>query len=516
MADSTTVDEATVVSDDDIHPKTITLRAIMVILVATLATASYSFTWNAVAIALPHMKGSFSATTDQVTWVMIAYIVGSAMSTASISWFVGRFGRRQMFLFAITGFTLTQFACALSTSLESEVTWRFIQGVMGAPLIPLTQVIAVNAFPKERYTQATSIWALGFILANVIAPTVAGYIIDEYGWPWIFYATVPISTACLFAGAVLIPKTIHDRRPMDWVGFLSLILGVGCFQLMVSRGERLDWFDSYEVIAELIAAFIFIYIFVVRTVLAREPFIDRSLFVNWNFMLGQLCVFAIGLSMFLPLMLIPLQLQQLGGYPASEIGFLIMARGVGSVISLVVIGRIGDKFEPRSLMTFGILVTATGTWMMSQWTADIRPADVFLANFVMGIATGSVWAPMNKMALSRLPKRVQDQGFAVFYLVFDIGNAIGTALIIALYTRHSQIGHALFSEQISPFNRSLQGDGIINGGWDISVVEGLSKLDNEISRQAAAVAFNNCYMAITIVLLSILPVLLLFRSRQPD
>ncbi len=502
--------------DEDVHPEFITFRAVLVLLVATLATASYSFTWNAVSIALPHMKGTFSASTDQITWVMIAYVVGSAMATASVSWFAGRFGRRRMFLFAISGFTLTQFGCAAATTLETEVVWRFVQGMMGAPLIPLTQVIAVNAFPKARYTQATSLWALGFVLANVIAPTVAGYIIDDFGWPAIFFVTIPISTICLTAGYVLIPASPRQSKPMDWVGFLSLILAVGCFQLMISRGERLDWFDSPEIIAELVATIILVHTFIVRTVLATSPFIDRSLFLDWNFVLGQFCVFAVGMSMFIPLMLIPLQLQQLGGYPASEIGALIMARGVGSVISLVFISRVGDKCEPRILMTFGLAITAAGTWMMSQWTPDVRAMDVFAANFVMGIAVGSVWAPMNKLALSRLPKKVQDQGFAVFYLVFDMGNAIGTALIIALFTRHSQIGHALFSEHITPFNRGLQGDDVANGGWDISVVEGLTAIDNEITRQATAVAFNNSYMVLSFVLLSIIPVLLFFRNRPTD
>jgi MFS transporter, DHA2 family, multidrug resistance protein len=503
-------------SDEDIHPEFITFRAVLVLLVATLATASYSFTWNAVAIALPHMKGTFSATTDQITWVMISYVVGSAMATASVSWFAGRFGRRRMFLLAITGFTLTQFGCAFAATLETEVMWRFVQGIMGAPLIPLTQVIAVNAFPKARYTQATSLWALGFILANVIAPTLAGYIIDDYGWPAIFFVTVPVSTICLLAGYVLIPASPRNAKPMDWIGFVSLILGVGCFQLMISRGERLDWFDSPEIVAELIAAGIFVHTFIVRTFLADSPFIDRYLFLDWNFVLGQFCVFLVGMAMFIPLMLIPLQLQQLGGYPASEIGFLIMARGAGSIISLVFISRMGDKFEPRTLMTLGLMGTAAGTWMMSQWTPDVRGIDVFVANFVMGLAVGSVWAPMNKLALARLPKKVQDQGFAVFYLVFDMGYAIGTALIIALFTRHSQVGHALFAEHVSPFNRALQDNDTVRGGWDISAIEGLNMIDNEVTRQAVAVAFNNCYMVLTIVLLSIIPILLFFKNRPAD
>jgi MFS transporter, DHA2 family, multidrug resistance protein len=501
--------------DDDTHPQVIDARAILVVLVATMATAAYAFTWNSVTVALPHMKGTFSATTDQITWVMTAYIVGSAIATASVTWFSGRFGRRRVFLFVITGFTLAQFGCGLSTSLEAEVFWRFVQGTMGAPLVPLAQVFAVNAFPKDRYFQATSLWALGFILANVIAPTVAGYLIDSFGWPWVFYVTVPVSTACLIAAIVLIPETPRYNRSMDWTGFLALILGIGCLQLMISRGERLDWFESSEIVIEFIAAALFFYIFAVQTVFARDPFVDRAVFRDWDFMLGLGFVFSVGLVMYIPLLLLPLQLQQLSGYPTSEIGILMMSRGIGTAISLIVLSRFGDRIEPRSLMVLGLIVTGTGAWLMSRWTADVQAWDVIVSNFVMGVATGSVWAPMNKMTLSGLPKRIQDQGFAMFYLVFDMGNAIGIALIVALFTRHSQIGYALFAEHISPYNPALRGSGTSSGaGWDVANVEGLIAIGDEVARQAAAVAFNNSYLVVSVILFGMIPFVLLFRRRR--
>ena len=210
-------------------------RAYLIILVATLSTAAYAFMWNSVTVALPHMMGEFAATTDQITWVMISYVVGSATATASVGWFTDRFGRRRVFLVAIAGFTISQLGCGMATTLEGEVMWRMVQGLCGAPLVPLGQILAVNALPG-RHTQATSLWAIGFIAANVISPTLAGYLIDAYGWPWIFYASIPVSLTCLLAAWLFVPVSDHSARRMDWFGFLTLIIGLALLQLLLARG----------------------------------------------------------------------------------------------------------------------------------------------------------------------------------------------------------------------------------------------------------------------------------------
>ena len=187
------------IADDSLNPPAIEPRAYLVVLVATLATAAYAFMWNSVTVALPHMMGAFAATTDQITWVMIAYIVGSASSTASVGGWGGRVGRRRVFLVAIAGFAVSQLGCGMATTLEGEVMWRLVQGICGAPLVPLGQILAVNALPG-RHTQATSLWAMGFVVSGVLAPAAAGFIIEDFTWPWIFYVNVPVAIA-VFMGS---------------------------------------------------------------------------------------------------------------------------------------------------------------------------------------------------------------------------------------------------------------------------------------------------------------------------
>ena len=489
-------------------------RQIFTVLCATFATAVYAFTWNSVTVALPHMQGRFSATTDQIAWVMIAFIIGSAAMTASIGWVSDRFGRRPVFLWAIVGYTITLVGCGASTTLEQEIAWRFVQGVFGAALLPLGQIIAVNAFPKERYVQATALWALGFVSANVFAPAAAGLIVDKFGWPWIFYLPIPVSAAVFAASWFLVPDAPKNVRPMPWTGFLGLIVGVSFLQLMLARGERLDWFESTEIVIEATIALIGLYVFVVHSVGSRRPFFSRRLFINPDFVTGQVFAFVVGGVMFLPVLLLPLMLQQVAGYSAADTGYLMLFRGGGSMLGLIAVSIIRGRGDPRLILLFGLSISAYATWSMSQWTVDVRPWDVIWTSFLHGLAAGPIFTPLNSLTLSRLKGRVQDQGFAFFYLSFDVGSAIGTAAIIGAHARLTQINHGVLAEHISPLREVLPGAPFAEA-WSLSETSGLVALEGEVSRQAAMIAYNGSFFILAVALAATIPVILLFRYRRP-
>ncbi len=437
-------------------PDRITARAIIIVLVSTVGTATYSFTWYSVTVALPHMQGAFSSTTDQIAWVMISFIIGSAMMTASVGWLATRFGRRQMYLVAVGGYAVTLLGCAVSTSLEEMILWRFLQGFFGAATIPLGQTIAVNAFPPGRYGQATSLWAMGFVTANVVAPLVSGYLVEAFSWPWIFYVNIPVALAVFVGAWFLFPKTTGEKRHLDWLGFTTLIISVSLLQLCLARGERLDWFESTEIIIELSAVAVLFYICIIHSVTAKQPFLDRELFRDRNFVVGLTFVFLVGSVLFIPMLLMPLMLQQIAGYSPLETGQLLAPRGVGSVAGLILMSYVRVRFDMRPFLCVGLLLSAYAAWHVSTWTTEVQRFDVMLVNFLQGLATGPVWAPMNGLSLSRIGKRVQNQGFALFYLSFDVGNAIGTTVLIGLFGRLSQINHAVISESISPYSEGLR------------------------------------------------------------
>ncbi len=488
-----------------------TTRRMLVTLCATCGTGLYAFTWNSVTVALPRMQGTFSATTDQIAWMVIAFIIGSVTMTACIGWLADRFGRRRMYLIAIAGFTVTLLGCGLSTTIEQAVSWRFLQGVFGAALIPIGQLIAVSVWPRERHGQATSLWALGFVSANVIAPSIAGVIVEGLGWPWIFFITLPGAIVVFVASWFLVPVTPRNQRPLDWIGFTTLIAGISMLQLMLARGQRLDWFDSTEVIIEAAVAATCLYIFVGHTITAKRPFYDRSLFLDRNFAMGQFYIFLLGSVMFLPLLLLPLLLQQIAGYPVIDTGYLLLSRGVGSVLGLLLMAKLRGKTDPRPILVIGILITAYAAWSMSTWTVDVRAWDVVRTNFLHGVATGLIWAPLNILALSRLAPRVQDQGFSMFYLNFDVGYSIGTALVIGMHARHSQINRSILAEHLSPGLANVP----LPDQWSLTDPAGLAAIQIEVERQATMIAFNNSFMVSAIVLVILVPFIFGFRFK-PD
>jgi DHA2 family multidrug resistance protein len=492
----------------------ISAQAWLIVLTATLSAAAYGFTWNAVTVALPHMMGSFAATPDQISWIMIAFIVGSAVATASAGWFANRFGKRRVFLVAGAGFAVSLLGCALADSLAGAVFWRFCQGITGAAMLPISQIIAVNAFPPERYTKATSYWAIGFIGANVMSPAIGGFLIEAGGWPAVFLIPIPFALLFVVLGLVTLPDDDHTPEPMDWVGFASLILGLGLLQVGLARGERLGWLDSPSVLALLGGAAAFFWIFMVHTASAVRPFIPPSLFANRNFALGVLFVLTMGGIMYLPMFFLPLLLAQVAGYPPAVMGLALAGRGVGSLVGLLFQSHWGDRIDPRWLLTFGCLILVTSTGMMSRWSVDVVFGAVFLTSAIYGASASFTWGPLNKIALSRLPKAQQNIGFSVFYLAFEIGGAIGTAVFVTVHTHLAQSAHALLTRHVHAFNEAFDyvtGQGWGGRVWDLDKTGDLAALAAEIGRQSQLMAHTNIFLLIAVIFTAMIPVILIFR-----
>lgn len=496
-------------------PRPVGLRLWLLVGFATLATMAYDFTWTVVSVALPHMQGTFSTTSDQIAWVLIGFMVGSASMTACTGWLSGRFGRKHLFLFATAGYTLTLVGCAMSETLIEASLWRFAQGLVGAALLPLGQTIVVDAFPPERHGRATSIWGIGVMVGNVAGPIGGGFILEHYDWPWVFYVTVPVGIIAFIGIWLFVPAVPGNRDTrFDWFGFLTLVGGIGMLQLMLARAEREGWFSSAEIVIEALVAGILLYLFIVHTIFAKKPFVDRALFLDRNFMTGSAIVAVIGALVVLPAFLLPLMLQQVGGFPPVETGRILIWRGSGVLIGLILVGRIAHLFEPRAMVAFGLLVMAVPSWFMAQWTVELQPFEVSSTNFIQGFGSSFIWVPISTLTLAGVAKRLQDHAYALFFLVFEIGSSIGVAVIVGRHISDIQTNHAALTEHINPFNELFRYADVASR-WAMDSPQGLAALEAEINRQSVMIAYNNAFFATFVLSLALIPVVLLFRRVKP-
>lgn len=288
-----------------------------------LASFLYSVDWTIAAVALPHMQGTFSASADQIGWVITSYIVASALAIPASGWLSLRFGRKRVFMWAVTVFLIASVACGAANSLEVEVFARIIQGLGGAFLIPLSHAIILDTYPPEQQGKAMALWGMASVLGSFFGPTVGGYVTEYMTWRYIFYFNVPFGLLALAGAAVFLPETQRDpTRKLDWFGFLTLSLGIGSLQLMVDRGGQLDWFESWEIITEAFLAVLGFYMFNVHCLTAKQPFLDPRLLFKRTFFIGLMFAFIYGFVTTPPMVLMPSFLDQVRGYPIDTIGIL--------------------------------------------------------------------------------------------------------------------------------------------------------------------------------------------------
>lgn len=489
------------------------------ILATTMLTATiYSMNLTIVSISLPHMQGTFSATPDQISWVITAFIVGMTIMIIATGWVSNRFGRKNVYITSIAFFVATSLMCGNASSLEEEVLWRLLQGISGAPLIPLSQAIVIDAFPRSEHGRAIGYWAIGGMVGPIVAPPIGGFITELYGWPSVFYINLPVGGLALLGAILTLPRepAVRGER-LDWFGLSALIIGLGAFQLMLNRGARLDWLASPEIVIELTVAGVFVYIFAVHAITGRETLIKPELFRDWNYTFGLIAISMFGVLVFLQTILIPLILKNLAGYPVDTIGLLLAPRALGVVISAATIGLAMKRVDPRILSCTGFATIAVSAYFMAQWSLDVGPWDVVWTGFMQGVGSNLVFVPLNTMAFSTLATRFRTDAVPIFYLILNLGASIGIAAIMTYWTTGAQEAHAILVENISPFNEALQGDEAA-GLWDRETGFGIAAIDAEISRQARMISYNNTFYLISaLALAGMLPILLLrwVRPKLP-
>ncbi len=478
-----------------------------------LASFLYSVDWTIAAVALPHMQGSFSATQDQIGWVITSYIVASAISIPASGWLSLRFGRKRVFLLAMMVFLLASVMCGAAQSLAVEVTARILQGFGGAFLIPLSHAIILDTYPPEEQGKAMALWGIGSVSGSFIGPTLGGFITEYLSWHYIFYINIPFGLLALVGVAVFVPETrTEPNRRLDWFGFLSLSMGVGALQLMVDRGGQLDWFESWEIIIEAFLAVLGFYLFNVHCLTAKQPFLDPRLLARRAFFIGLMFAFVYGFITTPVMVLMPSFLDQVRGYSIEDIGIMQAPRGFGLLAAMIFGGKLLGRVDSRALIAFGLLCLGMSSLEMASWNADVGAWPLLWTNFVQGVGGGIILVPIQAIAFPSLEPHRRTEGAAVYSLVRSIGASVGVSGALAMHVRASSMMHAQLTEYIAPYSQALPLQAA--GGWNMNSIESLARLQQEIDRQSLVIAYTGDFRIFAFVALAAL-LLLPFIGRTP-
>ena len=477
-----------------------------------LATIIQSLDTTIANVALPHMQGSLSASQDQIAWVLTSYIVASAIAMPSTGWLCDRFGQKTVFLASVAGFTVASVLCGLSGSLSQIVAARLLQGLFGAALVPLSQAVLLDINPLEKRGSAMAVWGIGVMVAPILGPTLGGWIIDSYDWRWVFFINVPVGALAFYGIWKYIRHVPGARRvAFDVFGFATLSLAIGALQMLLDRGQQNDWFSSAETWIEgLVLAISFAY-FAAHTVLvpAGKSFFDYRLLKDQNYVTGLLFVFIVGLVLFATRALTPTLLQNLMNYPVFTSGLVTAPSGIGSMIAMMIVGRMVGRIDLRLLLLVGFAVTAVALWQMSGYTLELSQSDIVWPAVIQGFGLGLVWVPLSTASFATLPPALRPQGTAIFSLV----RSIGIALVQALLVRNTQIVHASLVEKVTYGNAALQDPGIASV-FNLGNSANLAALNEEITRQASMIAYLDDFWMMLIMTLVAIPLLLLIRPAK--
>ncbi|HVZ06528.1 DHA2 family efflux MFS transporter permease subunit [Rhodopila sp.] len=478
---------------------------------AMMATLMQSLDSTIANVALPYMQGSLSASSDQITWVLTSYITAAAIMTAPVGWLSARFGLKRLYLISMIGFTAASMLCGIAGSLPEMVAFRLLQGVFGAALVPLSQSTMLNIYPPEKRGSAMAAWGMGVMVGPILGPTLGGYLTELYNWRWVFFVNLPFGVLATAGMAAFLPNTEPSYRKFDWVGFGALALGIGGLQLMLDRGETKDWFGSTEIILEATAAAVGFYLFIVHMMTAERPFITPRVFKDRNLTAGLLVMFAVGMVLLAVSALLAPWLQNLADYPVATAGLAMAPRGVGTMMAMLVAGRLSNKVDPRALMAAGILVLAYSLYRMTGWTPAVDDVSVIINTMLQGAGLGLVFVPLQVIAFATLEPALRTEGTALLSLVRNVGSAIGISVTSALVARTGQIEHSVLAGYITPLNRAFEGAA---APLMPTTSYGAQVLDAMINQQAQIIAYNNDWK---LMMLTALPMLLLLPlMRRPQ
>jgi DHA2 family multidrug resistance protein len=474
-------------------------------------------------VSLQHIAGSLSVTPEEATWVLTSYLVANAIVLPLTGWLGNYFGRRNVLLMSVGGFTVFSFLCGIAPNLPMLIIFRVFQGATGGGLQPLSQAILMEAFPPEKRAKAMAFWALGIVVAPMLGPVLGGWITDSYSWRWLFYINIPIGIAAVVMAVLFIHDPPYIKRGaggIDYWGIGYLALGIGALQIMLDKGQEEDWFASHFILILGILCVGGLVFFLVRELTTEHPVVDLRIFKNRTYATGVFLMTVLGFVLYGSTVLLPLWLQTLMGYSALEAGMAMLPRGLGSFLFMPIVGILMGKIEARKLLASGLVIASFSIYQLSKLNLNAGYWDIFWPQFLQGASMGLLFVPLTTITNGLIPKEQMGNATSLFNLMRNIGASVGIASVTAIAARHSQIHLNELSKNVSASNPAAQS--MLQGIKQAAMARGMDAatatkqayagIFGMVQRQASMMSYIDVFFLLAIMFAACLPLILLMKK----
>jgi MFS transporter, DHA2 family, multidrug resistance protein len=485
-------------------------------------------------VALQHIAGSLSATPDEATWVLTSYLVTNAIVLPMSGWLSSTIGRKRYFLGCIVGFSITSLLCGLAPSLWMLILARGLQGITGGGLQPVAQAILADAFPPAKRGQAFAAYGIAVVFAPAIGPTLGGWITDNFDWRWVFLLNVPVGMfLTVLATRVLAdsPAEVARRKArlargisLDYVGFALLTIGMGALQIMLDKGQEDDWFASFFITVLAVAAVVAFTGFIVWELRRGDPIVDLRLIKSPNFAIGSVLMFMLGFILLGSTVLLPLMVQTLFGYTATDAGMVLSPGGFAIMLLMPVVGNLVAKVDPRWLIVVGLVVTSLALFHMTNFDLNIDYRAIAWARVFQSIGLAFLFIPINTVAFLGVPPEKSNNASAIINMMRNIGGSFGIALATTLVARRQQYHQSVLIEHVTPYSsqydQTIQAMQRAFAASTASAADALQKaqalLYMTVQKQAVMLSYLDSFWALGVLAAVLVPLCFVMRRPRPE
>ena len=476
-------------------------------------------------VSLPHIAGNLSATIDESTWVLTSYLVANAIVLPMTGWLARNFGRKRLLMASVGGFTVSSLLCGLAPNLPMLVVFRLIQGATGGAMQPLSQAILLEAFPPEQRGKAMGFWGLGIVVAPILGPVLGGWLTDTYSWRWVFYINLPVGIASLVMTKLYIFDPAYLRQEaskIDYWGIGLLALWIGSLQIALDLGQEYDWFSSPFITALVVVAVGGVVAFIVREWVAKEPIVDLRVFKERTYSTGVFLMTTLGFVLYGSLVLLPIMLQTLLGYPSLQAGIAMAPRGMGSLIGMPMVGFIVGKVDARKLVAMGLVAGAGTLIWLGQLNLEAGYWDIFWPQFVQGLGLSAIFVPLTTISMDPIPRERMGNATSLFNLMRNLGGSVGIAVTGTMLARQQQAYVNILGANVHPYSSATQRAfesaraGFIAAGADVTTAtqRAYGALFGAVQQQAYMVSFVQLFRLLGGIFLLLIPLILLMKRPR--